>query len=270
MLASTDPPPAAMLRTIVLLLILANLGFFAWSHGYLRAAGLGPTTVGEPQRLRQQIHPERLTIAARTVMPDATPASAPERRASTASIPAAAVSEANPAPPPVGSAPAAAASGAETVKNPVCLQLGPYLTASSAVGAALRAAGFAPVEKQRPLPPQWMVLMGPYPDTDTLKRKLGELQRLGLKDGSYAAVPDRPRYMPGISLGVLSTEAAAQAQLANMQAKGVSSAHVVQRNLDMQATTWVLDGLTEEQAANLHKLGAAALKGKAPEACPGR
>ncbi|MDE2254189.1 MAG: sporulation protein [Betaproteobacteria bacterium] len=259
-----------MLRTIVLLLILANLGFFAWSHGYLRAAGLGPTTVGEPQRLQQQIHPERLTIAVRTVLPDAPPASAVDGRVSTASIPVAAVSEASPTPSPAGSAPAAAASGTEAVKSPVCLQVGPYLTAGSDVGAALRAAGFAPVEKQHPLPPQWMVLMGPYPDTDTLKRKLGELQRLGLKDGSYAAVPDRPRYMPGISLGVLGTEAAAQAQLAIMQAKGVSSAHVVQRNLDMQATTWVLNGLTKEQAANLRKLGTTALKGKTPEACPGR
>ena len=259
-----------MLRTIVLLLILANLGFFAWSHGYLRTAGLGPATVGEPQRLRQQIHPERLTIAAHTGMPDAAPASVPERPASAAAIPAASASKASPAAFPGGSSPAPAGSGSGSAKSPVCLQVGPYLTASSAVGAALRAAGFAPVERQRPLPPQWMVLMGPYSDTDTLNRKLGELQRLGLKDGSYAAIPDRPRYMPGISLGVLSTEAAAQAQLAMVQAKGVSSAHVVQRNLDMQATTWVLDGLTKEQAANLRKLGADALKGKTPEACPGR
>ena len=259
-----------MLRTIVLLLILANLGFFAWSHGYLRNAGLGPATVGEPQRLRQQIHPERLSVAATTVMPDAVPASAPSHPVPAASIPVALVSKQSPAASPDSSAPAAEASSSGGAKNSVCLQLGPYLTASSAVGAALRSAGFAPVERQRPLPPQWMVLMGPYPDTDTLKRKLGELQHLGLKDGSYAAIHDRPRYMPGISLGVLSSEAAAQAQLAMVQSKGVSSAHVVQRNLGMQATTWVLAGLTKKQAANLHKLGEGALKGKAPEACPSR
>ncbi|MHB1668308.1 MAG: sporulation protein [Thiomonas sp.] len=252
-----------MLRAFVLLLVLGNLGFYAWSHGYLRAAGLGPTDVAEPQRLKQQIHPERLTVsvaqAAASALAAASAASAPSARpapaASMASAAQAAVTAA-------ASAPAGAASR-------LCLQLGPYITVGPAVGAALRAAGLTPVEKKQALNPQWMVLMGPFPDTATLNRKLGELQRLGLKDGTYTPVTDRPNYMPGISLGVLGTEAAAQQELAQMQAKGVNSAQVVQRNAGMKSTFWVLDGLTPAQAATLRKLSAAALKDKKPEACAG-
>lgn len=52
----------SMLRLVVLLLVLANAGYFAWSQGLLAAWGLAPAVTGEPQRLRQQIKPEALRI----------------------------------------------------------------------------------------------------------------------------------------------------------------------------------------------------------------
>ena len=60
-----------MLRFFVLLLFLLNLGYFAWSHGALRALGLAPAETSEPQHQLQQIRPETLQIL-RTA-----PASAP-------------------------------------------------------------------------------------------------------------------------------------------------------------------------------------------------
>lgn len=51
-----------MLRLLVLLLVLANAGYFAWSQGLLGAWGFAPAATGEPQRLRQQIKPEALRI----------------------------------------------------------------------------------------------------------------------------------------------------------------------------------------------------------------
>lgn len=51
-----------MLRLLVLLLVLANAGYFAWSQGLLGAWGFEPAATGEPQRLRQQINPEALRI----------------------------------------------------------------------------------------------------------------------------------------------------------------------------------------------------------------
>ena len=51
-----------MLRLLVLLLVLLNAAYYAWSHDMLRAYGLGPSRQAEPQRLRQQIRPEALVI----------------------------------------------------------------------------------------------------------------------------------------------------------------------------------------------------------------
>jgi hypothetical protein len=51
-----------MLRLIVLLLVLANAGYFAWSQGLLAPWGIAPAQQAEPQRLAQQIKPQALRI----------------------------------------------------------------------------------------------------------------------------------------------------------------------------------------------------------------
>lgn len=50
------------MRTLVLLLLMLNGGYFAWSQGWLRFYGLAPAQQSEPQRLRQQIRPEALQL----------------------------------------------------------------------------------------------------------------------------------------------------------------------------------------------------------------
>ena len=50
-----------MLKVFVLLLVLANAGFYGWSHGYL--AGIAPPPgQEEPERLRHQVHPEAIQV----------------------------------------------------------------------------------------------------------------------------------------------------------------------------------------------------------------
>ncbi len=49
-------------RNLVLALIVVNLLFLAWTQGYLRAVGLGPKVVNEPERLQEQVQPEALQI----------------------------------------------------------------------------------------------------------------------------------------------------------------------------------------------------------------
>jgi hypothetical protein len=51
-------------RAAVVVLALANLGYFAWSAGALTAFDLMPAdrAADEPQRLARQIRPERLRI----------------------------------------------------------------------------------------------------------------------------------------------------------------------------------------------------------------
>ncbi len=57
-----------MLRLLILLLLLANGAYFAWTHGALAQLGLAPAQQSEPERLQQQIQPELLLV---------TPAAAP-------------------------------------------------------------------------------------------------------------------------------------------------------------------------------------------------
>jgi hypothetical protein len=49
-------------RNFVLALIVINVLFWAWTQGYLRAVGLGPKVVNEPERLQEQVQPEALQI----------------------------------------------------------------------------------------------------------------------------------------------------------------------------------------------------------------
>ncbi|NBW67972.1 MAG: hypothetical protein EBR47_04615 [Betaproteobacteria bacterium] len=49
-------------RNLAFLLVLANLVFWLWSQGYLRPVGMGPKSVQEPQRLKDQVEPQALTI----------------------------------------------------------------------------------------------------------------------------------------------------------------------------------------------------------------
>ena len=51
-----------MARTLFLLLVLANVGYFAWSQGWLAGIGMAPARQTEPQRLSRQIQPEALNV----------------------------------------------------------------------------------------------------------------------------------------------------------------------------------------------------------------
>jgi hypothetical protein len=51
-----------MLKLLILLLLLANGAYYAWSHGALAKLGLAPTHQTEPERLQQQVQPERLLV----------------------------------------------------------------------------------------------------------------------------------------------------------------------------------------------------------------
>lgn len=51
-----------MLRLLVLLLLLCNGVYFAWSHRLLAGLGLEPVQQTEPQRMQQQINPDALRL----------------------------------------------------------------------------------------------------------------------------------------------------------------------------------------------------------------
>src|SRR4051794_15506890 len=68
-----------MLRLAVLLLLLANAGYFAWSQGLLASWGFAPSQQSEPQRIEQQVRPQALRVlsSAETIRLEASSAQGP-------------------------------------------------------------------------------------------------------------------------------------------------------------------------------------------------
>jgi uncharacterized caspase-like protein len=140
-----------MLRLLVLALLLANAGYFAWTQGLLADYGFAPAVQAEPQRLAQQVRPQAMQLLT----------AADARQLESAASPAA---------PP---APAAAE----------CLQAGLFSPEQS---TALRTG----LESSLPIgswtlessvePGRWIVYMGKYNSEDALIKKRSELRGLGV------------------------------------------------------------------------------------------
>ncbi len=201
-----------MLRLIVIVLLLANAGYFAWSQGHLVEWGLAPAPQGEPQRLQQQIRPEAVRLAGEPDTPPARPAPVPEASADA----------------PPASAPVAAAEPQRPAGE--CLQAGVF--DEEQANALRRAAAALPQGswslQRTAIPGRWMVYMGKFADADALAKKRAELRELGISFDR----PSNASLEPGLSLGRFSTEEAAQRGLGNLVAKGVRTARVVQERPD--------------------------------------
>lgn len=214
-----------MLRLAVLILLLANLGYYSWSNGLLAPWGLMPPSENEPERLHQQIAPQALQILA-----PGTGTSAPAPAAPAQASPPPATPDASPS---QGSAPGDSGTGtaspmashAASTEPARCLQAGPMNEErAAAVRSALAAlpAGSWTMEASD-IPGRWMVYMGRFADEETVVKKRTELRAL--------KVPfDRPgpAFEPGLSLGRFATEEAAQRGLSDLTAHGIRTARVVQ------------------------------------------
>lgn len=76
------------LRVLLVVLLLANAGYFLWARGELAGFGLAPASLNErePQRMARQIHPEWLQL--RKDGKPATPATSPATSPATTPTPA--------------------------------------------------------------------------------------------------------------------------------------------------------------------------------------
>ena len=205
-----------MLRALVLVLALANLGFFAWTQGWLDdVVGLRAGASREPERLARQVRPEAVVV-----LPAAAKARAASDAAVTAPLPAQVLADA---------APAAGTS---------CLEAGPFNTAAaSAATAAMQAAlptgGWTDVKTETG--GSWLIYMGKFANADGMAKKKEELQRIRLQ---FQEVRDAPALQPGLSLGRHDSRAAAEKALAAFALRGVHSARVVE--LTAPSTTHLL------------------------------
>ena len=203
-----------MLRLLVLLLVLANAGYYAWGRGLLAPYGFGPLAQAEPQRMAQQIRPEALRVItpleARQIEGSA-PASAPALVA--ASI--------------LASTPSSSASAVE------CLQVGIFNEEQTVV-LRERLISSLPsgswVLESALEPARWMVYMGKYANADAVTKKKGELRGRGV---SFEAL-NNPALEPGLSLGRFDSQAAADTDLARIAKKGVKTAKVIQERAEQR------------------------------------
>lgn len=195
-----------MLRWLVIALLLANLGFWAWKQATIaQALGLPQAQDREPERLLRQIRPDAVRL---TPLPSAEAASSPAATATAAS----AAASATPAP--------------AAFDDQACLEAGPLTPAQIPTATkALLQAGVSPggwAEIRRDIPGRWVIAMGRFENREQLQRKLSELQRLQLKTTEATG-----ELAPGLILGEFSSAPSAQERLNQLKERGVRTARVV-------------------------------------------
>ena len=217
-----------MLRLAVIALLLANAGYYAYTQGWLRSAGLVTPEQAEPQRLQQQIRPETLKVlraqgATNNPTPPPAPAAAP------------AADTAASAPVPTAAAPADAGE---------CLQAGVFddkQAAALRTAAAALPAGSWSLEPT-PITGRWMIYMGRFDDQDTLDKKRAELRARKVDFDRAGGTLEL-----GLSLGRFSTEEAAQRGLTALNAQGVRTARVIQERQAATGFILKLPAVTDAQ-----------------------
>lgn len=224
-----------MLRSLVLVLMLVNAGFYAWSHGWLNdVVGIQPEAQREPHRLNQQVHADQLTVVtASGVAPAAAVAEGtpPAEAASPASAVAAGASEV------VTAAATHTASSADTPpKRAICVEAGPFsATEQAQVEAVLKGTALSPklwTTDSVAVQGLWLVYMGPYADAEVLARKLAELRRI--KGLSFEEIHTPASLSPGLSLGRYSHLEEANGALANLKLRGIRTARIVTLRAPME------------------------------------
>jgi len=192
-----------MLRLVVLVLMLLNVGYFAWNEGWLHAYGWAPAQQREPERMAQQINPQALTLA---------PSPGPAPTASSAS----------PAPP--SSAPAPDAPAPVALQ---CLQSNVLDGDAADVLRPLLQSQFEPdawlLQEQRTAP-HWLIYMGKFASKAEQSQKRAQLADLKIKFEPVGVA----ELTPGYSLGMFTTQKAASDALALLAKRGVRSARLVQ------------------------------------------
>ena len=223
-----------MLRLLVLLLVLANAGYWAWSQGLLAAYGLAPGVQAEPQRLATQIQPEAIRLLTADELNKLENA-------------------------PSASAPSAASA-------PECLQAGLFNEQQTAILRASLEATLPPGSWQLESsvePARWIVYMGKYNNPENLAKKRTELRQLGVP---FRAV-NNEALAPGLALASFPLEADAEKELARIAIKGVRTARVAQERAEARGQILKLATVDAALRAQLDAIRPQ-LEGKALLSCP--
>lgn len=223
------------MRAFFLLLVLANIGFFAWSRYWSP-----PDASADAGPLARQIEPEKLKVVQPEDLP---PAAAGARPAAAASV--------------------AAASGA--IK---CIEWGSFtLTDAPRAEKALEPLALGPRLAQRRTEESagWWVFIPPQSSRAAALKKAQELKALAVDD--YFIVQDEGPHRWALSLGVFRTEEAAQARLTTLRGQGVRSAQVGARDTVVPKVWLQVKGVDTALEARLREI-AREIEGSELRSCP--
>lgn len=193
------------MRSLFLLLVLANLLFYAWHAGYI---GPGDTHKGEGERLSMQIAPEKI----RMLNPGEVKQLAdPAKSRSSVCF-------------DWGAFPAQEAD--EAGEALAALSLGNRLQTRTVEETA-----------------GWWVFLPPQGSKPNADKKVDELKALGVSD--FFIVQEDGANKFAVSLGVFRTEEAAKNYLTTVSAKGVKTARSGERETRVQKTVFRLSGIDD-------------------------
>jgi len=217
-------------RTAFLILLLANLGFFAWWR-----YGSPPDAAADPAPLARQIEPEKLKIVA----PKDLPPPAPPKPV--------AMVKPEPAPPPP---PAAALK---------CMEWGSFTIADAPSAEKTLeplALGARLAQRRTEETAGWWVFIPAQARVPNARqaalKKAAELRALGIED--YFIVQEEGQHRWALSLGVFRTEDAARARLAALRTQGVRTAMIGARETVVPKVWLQVRGVDAALEAKLKEL----------------
>lgn len=250
------------MRTLVFLLVLANLLFFTYDEGYF-----GQPDNPDAGRAQQQLNPERIQIMARGEPPAAL---GPEKEGAVVAESFAVPGE-EPGPAEKTSLPERAAPTEKSALPDVCVVWNDLSVPETKRLMALLSDKFGDFKlERRTLPSEssgWWVYIPPLPNKADAERKVAELRRLGVTD--YFIVQEAGPNRFAVSLGVFSSETSASEHLAGLKAKGLKNVKAGPRLSKPGRQVIEAHGATARQPA-LVAAAAAALPETAAQACTGR
>ena len=270
-----------MLRLLILLLLLANATYLAWSQHWLADLGAwaAPARQHEPARAAQQIKPELVTLLDSAPPPAPPTPATPDKAAPTPSLAAATQEPAAPEPTAAAPAPAAAPATAPTSEEPAtspapatpsapppappeptapvvavatanattrCMQAGPFDDDQSSVLSATLARTLPKDSWEMETSVQrgrWIVYSGKLADNDALEARKAELKQMKV---AFREVNSK-ELQPGLVLGTFSAEASAQQGLKDVARAGVKGAKVLEVRPDVSSHRLRLPKATEAQ-----------------------
>jgi hypothetical protein len=222
------------MRAAFLVLVLANVAFFAWAR-YLSPAD----SAADSAPLARQIEPEKLRILGVGEPPAATPSAKPA--VTTPAMPAIALACME-----WGSFTLADAPRAQKMLDP--LALGPRLGQRRTEETA-----------------GWWVYIPPQGSRQNALKKAAELKGLGVEE--YFVVADEGPFRWGVSLGVFRNEEAALARLASLRRLGVRTAEIGARETIVPKVWLQVQGVDPSLEGRLREV-AKQIEGSELHACP--